>query len=191
MIIQKTDSDSADIVARFLKDKKIVIIPTDTIYGFSGIVPESAERIHKAKGRDEGKPFIQLIAEPAELVKYTVDKINPSLLSLWPGAITLIVRNTNNETTAFRCPGDAWLRSVISKTGCPLFSTSVNKAGQRALNTISEICKEFGKIADLIVDDGDNENMLASTIVDTTGEIYRIIRQGSVTIPEDYLHRRD
>ena len=191
MIISKSSSDSADIAARFLRENKLIIIPTDTIYGFSGIVPGSASLIIAAKGRDEGKPFIQLVSSPASLAKYTRDRINPSLLSLWPGAVTIIVGNLNGGTTAYRCPGDAWLRSVIEKTGAPIYSTSVNKAGEKALKTIREIIDEFGQIADLVVDDGDHAEASASTIVDATGDVYRIIRQGSVVIPESFLRKTD
>lgn len=189
MILAKSSSGSAEVTARFLREKKLTIIPTDTIYGFSGIVPDANELIIRAKGRDEGKPFIQLIAEPSDLTRYTAERINPELLRYWPGAVTIIAKNRNGGTTAYRCPGDEWLRTVIAKTGSPIYSTSVNRAGESALKLISAIIAEFGSIADLIVDDGDHAEAMASTIVDATGEKYRIIRNGAVTIPENCLVR--
>ena len=183
MIIQKNNPESIDITATYLKNAKLVIIPTDTIYGFSGIVPEGNELIIKAKGRDEGKPFIQLISSPEDLDQYSPDMLHKDLKALWPGAVTIIVRNNFGGTTAFRCPGDKWLRSVIQKTGKPIYSTSVNKAGEAALNTISEICAIFGMTADLIVDNGDSAESIASTIIDATNCACRIIRQGAVKIP--------
>lgn len=188
MVIRKSDSGSAETAARFIAEKKLVIIPTDTIYGFSGIVPDSAPRIIEAKGRDEGKPFIQLIASPQDLSRHTADRIHPGLLAFWPGPVTVIVRNISGGTTAFRCPGDAWLRKVIELSGAPIYSTSVNRSGQAALKTIAEIRREFGNVADLIVDDGDHPDGLASTLIDATGSEYRVIREGAVSVPAAYLH---
>ena len=183
MKIQKNNPESIDIAATYLAKGKLVIIPTDTIYGFSGIVPDAHELIIKVKGRDEGKPFIQLIACPEDLEQYSQDILHKDLQALWPGAVTIIVRNKTGGTTAFRCPGDQWLRSVIQKTGKPIYSTSVNKAGEAPLMKISEICQIFGKTADLIIDNGDSVESIASTIIDVTNSTCRIIRQGAVKIP--------
>lgn len=187
MIVRKSEADSAVIAARFLREGKLTVLPTDTIYGFSGIVPAASERIIAAKGRDEGKPFIQLIARPEDLALHCADALNPELLALWPGAVTVIVRNRAGGTTAFRCPGDQWLRTVISLTGAPIYSTSVNRAGEPAIKAIGAIEAEFGGVADLIVDDGDHPEGMASTLVDATGSVYRIVRQGAVAIPERCL----
>ena len=73
-----------------------MIIPTDTVYGFSGIVDSSEHFntdaiIRKIKGREEYKPFIQLIAAPEDIVKYTDDVVPKKLLDCWPGPLTIIV----------------------------------------------------------------------------------------------------
>lgn len=188
MIITKADTESVNIASEYIKSNKLIILPTDTIYGFSAAVPDGARLITEAKGRDEGKPFIELLAKPEELFLYCKDTINPGLLSLWPGAVTFIVRTVNGSTTAFRCPGDPWLRNVISRSGNRIYSTSANRAGEPSLGRISDIIRVFGKIADLIIDDGDHVSGLASTLIDVTANEYRIIRQGSVEIPVDYLH---
>ncbi len=187
MILSKNAPESARITAEFLRDNRLVIIPTDTIYGFSGIVPDASSLIIEAKGRDEGKPFIQLIAHPEDLAAHTETKIHPGLLGLWPGAVTVIVPVAGGNTTAFRCPGDPWLREVLRLTGKPVYSTSVNRAGNPALNKIDDIIREFGDIADLVIDDGDQPTSVPSTIVDATGPEYRIIREGAVKIPQSYL----
>lgn len=190
MVISRKSSESVECTARFLREGKLVILPTDTIYGFSGIVPDANRLIISAKGRDEGKPFIQLLANAEGLSLHTKDKIRPELLALWPGAVTIIVRNIDGGTTAYRCPGDEWLRAVLIKTGTPVYSTSVNRAGEAPLRLIGDIIAQFGGIADLIVDDGDNQDAAASTIVDATGDTYRIIRQGAVSVPESLLGKQ-
>jgi L-threonylcarbamoyladenylate synthase len=191
MIYLKSDFNSAEIVAECLLKGGIAVLPTDTVYGFSGIVPSSPsesifktdEKIRKIKGRSETKPFIRLIAQPDEIKQYTNDIIPQNLLARWPGALTIIVNDKNaNVTTAYRCPGDEWIRTVIRLCGCPVYSTSVNRSGSPVLDTITTICKEFEHEVDLIVDDGDKKNALPSTIVSIRDGKIVILRQGSLVL---------
>ena len=191
MIINKSDENSAELVAESLKKGEIVIIPTDTVYGFSGIVDKEAStdgKIRAIKGRAETKPLIQLIAKPEDIFNHTDDKIPAKLLEKWPGALTIIVHNKKTKadgtipTTAYRCPGDAWLRHVIELAGAPIFSTSVNRSGCPVLDTVSAIRSEFENETALIVDDGDKKNALPSTLVMLENDSIKVLRQGYVKI---------
>lgn len=205
MRLQKSDPHSIELCAAALVRGEVVIIPTDTVYGFSGIVPESEERIRRIKGRDETKPFIQLIAEPEDIALYSDSSLPPVIRSLMPGAVTVIVKNIikNAEstlvpaedsvsgladnafcgtTTAFRCPDDEWLRTLIRKCGKPLYSTSVNRSGAPVLTDIDTMEKEFAAEVFCIVDGGEKKEALPSTIVDLSGGTPKIVRQGSVKI---------
>lgn len=193
MICRKCDEESLQIAVNYLRRGKVVVLPTDTIYGFSGIVDgrhysfHTYEKICSIKNRDEGKNFIQLISKPEDIKKYTRDVIPDYLLEKWPGSLSIIVHtfaeDGNFETTAFRCPGDEWLRKVIAQCGAPIYSTSVNRSGQPVLDNIQQIKAEFGKDVELIVDDGDKKDGVPSTIVaiDEKGEV-KVLRQGAVEI---------
>lgn len=195
MIILRSDSDSVECVSRVLLEGSVVVLPTDTVYGFSGVVPESEDVIRKIKGRDETKPFIQLIAEPEDIYRYTDEVLPDQLLAMWPGALTVIVplkkRLITGEsevtTVAFRCPGDGWLRQIIKAVGKPIYSTSVNRSGQPVLSSVLEIDKEFGGEVKLIVDGGSTENALPSTLVKFEKGKCIILRQGNVCIPSSLL----
>lgn len=198
MIINKSDIKSASLTADFLKQGKIVIFPTDTVYGFSGIVDSNDDstfscdvKIRAIKGRSETKPLIQLIAKPEDIYLYTDDKIPTELLQKWPGALTIIVNvkknaplseNAKLPTVAFRCPGDAWLRKIISLCNAPLYSTSVNRSGSPVLENENDIISEFEDEVDLIVTDGDKKGALPSTLVKIENGEVKILRQGSVKI---------
>ena len=185
MIVKKNDDKSIDILVSALQNGEVVIIPTDTVYGFSGIVDEKKftdSKIRKIKGREENKPFIQLISSPDEIFKYTNDSIPQKLLDCWPGALTLIVNDKKGGTTAFRCPGDNWLREIIEKVGFPLYSTSVNKSGFPILECEKEIISVFGSEVSVIVLDGDKKNALPSTLVKVENDTYSVIRQGTVKV---------
>ncbi|WP_294429503.1 L-threonylcarbamoyladenylate synthase [uncultured Treponema sp.] len=193
MICRKCDDESSQIAVDYLRRGKIVVLPTDTVYGFSGIVDgrhysfHTNEKICQIKGRDEKKHLIQLLAKPEDIKKYTRDVIPENLLEKWPGPLSIIVhtfaKDGNFETTAFRCPGDEWLRGVIARCGAPIYSTSVNRSGSATLDNIQQIKNEFGKEVDLIVDDGDKRNGIPSTIVaiDESGNV-KVIRQGALEI---------
>ncbi len=195
MIILRSDGNSVEFVSRVLLEGSVVVLPTDTVYGFSGVVPESEDVIRKIKGRDETKPFIQLIAEPEDIYRYTDEVLPDQLLAMWPGALTVIVplkkRLITGEsevtTVAFRCPGDGWLRQIIKAVGKPIYSTSVNRSGQPVLSSVLEIDKEFGGEVKLIVDGGSTENALPSTLVKFEKGKCIILRQGDVCIPSSLL----
>ena len=201
LIKNKNDSTSIEETSDTLQKGGIVIIPTDTVYGFSGIVDlktaasrfETDAKIRAIKGRAETKPLIQLIAKPEDLQLYTDDVIPPELLAKWPGALTIIVHIKKDSplaataipesgTVAFRCPGDAWLREIISRCQAPVFSTSVNRSGQPVLDSTTAITQEFNGEVDLIINDGDKKGALPSTLVAIENGKIKILRQGSVKV---------
>ncbi|MBO4404745.1 MAG: L-threonylcarbamoyladenylate synthase [Treponema sp.] len=196
MICSKAEPLSSESASSLLKKGEIVILPTDTVYGFSGIADLKGktsfctqETIARIKNRDFGKPLIMLIASPSDLSLYTDEVLPPVLAEKWPGSLTVIVPlkednplDTSLKTAAFRCPGDEWLRSVIEKTGAPVYSTSVNRSGNPVLDHISDIKKEFSDDVPLIVDDGDKTGALPSTIVKLQNGSWTVIRQGSVIV---------
>lgn len=185
MIIEKNNLQSARLASDVLIAGKIAILPTDTVYGFSGIVSKEfacEKKIATIKGRDEGKPLIQLIAKPSDIFLYTDENVPRKLLSYWPGALTIIVKNKTASTTAFRCPGDEWLRNVIQFCDAPIFSTSVNKSGEPVLDEIDNIVSTFQNDVSLIVSDGNKKNALPSTIVKFENGITSLVRQGAVKV---------
>lgn len=193
-IISCENPSSKSILAECILKGGVCVVPTDTVYGFSGMVPQSKERIQRIKGRDDGKPFIQLIAHPNDVFNYTDLSIPSQIFTLWPGALTLILPVTKGvdagSTIAFRCPGDDWLRNVIELVGTPIYSTSVNRTGKNVLENLHAICDEFLDEVDLIVD-GDKiiaPSAKPSTLVKLTeGGKCKILRQGSVEIPSDLV----
>ena len=196
MICSKNDSLSVDITVSALKKEEVVIIPTDTVYGFSGIVDVSGKnsldmvfKIAGIKGRNSRKPLIHLIAKPEDIFLYSAVPVPEKILENWPGALTVIVPVKENcplfyegPTVAFRCPGDEWLRTVVEKTGAPVYSTSVNRAGLNPLETIADIKSEYNGEVSLIVDAGDTPGALPSTIVSLDNGKIKVIREGSVKL---------
>lgn len=190
MIVKKSDINSIKITSDVLNNGGVVIIPTDTVYGFSGIAAlPTDDRIRHIKGRSETKPLIQLISKPEDIRLYTDDNIPDNLLSKWPGALTIIVHIKKDApayetlpTVAFRCPGDPWLREIVKNCNCPVFSTSVNRSGKPVLDEVESIVSEFEKEVDLFIDDGDKKGALPSTLVTIENGQVKVLRQGAVIV---------
>ena len=108
MICSRYDKNVQSLCSGLLKNEKVIILPTDTVYGFSGIIEKTDSEIRKIKGRAETKPFIVLIAFPGDINEITDDEIPENLLNLWPGPLTIIVSDKKKpgNTVAVRCPGD-------------------------------------------------------------------------------------
>jgi L-threonylcarbamoyladenylate synthase len=205
-VVKKDFPDSSRIAADMLVGGEVVIIPTDTLYGISGVAPleragdgkpdiraeNCRRRVSDIKGRGENpKPMIRLLARPDDIFVYAEECENlERLLKKWPGALTIVVRLKSEfageKKCAFRCPGDPWLRDVVARAGHPVFSTSANRTGAVPLSKIACIVEEFSRDVPLIVDAGDCAEPLPSTIVDVSDGAFKIVRQGSVILDEPF-----
>ena len=184
MICSRYDKNVQSLCSGLLKNEKVIILPTDTVYGFSGIIEKTDSEIRKIKGRAETKPFIVLIAFPGDINEITDDEIPENLLNLWPGPLTIIVSDKKKpeNTVAVRCPGDEWLRKIIEECGSPIYSTSVNRSGSPVLSKVKDIVEEFETDVSLIVDGGDSMSSVPSTIVKLTDDGYEVVRDGVIKL---------
>lgn len=187
-MILKIEDPSAQLkLVDTIKNGGLAIVPCDTIYGFVGTVPVTEQRIHKIKGRDEGKPFLQLIGSVEELIQHTGITPDEKLLPYWPGPLTLILPFPENSTTAFRVPANPFLADLLAGVKQPLYSTSVNRSGKPALSEIHNIIEEFEQEVDLIIDGGSLAGAKPSTILDVTSRPYTVLRPGACELPAELL----
>jgi L-threonylcarbamoyladenylate synthase len=194
MLLSKNTPQTLETVARCLRDNRVVIIPCDTVYGFVGRAPETDAAIRAIKGRDEVKPFISFIEKPADIERFGAIAPDPAVLALWPGPLTLILAQRSGSTVerpgttvALRCPDDPWLQNLLKLCGFPLFTTSVNRSGQPLLSQVSDMAREFESEVACIVDAGDLPGALPSTLLDVSQKPYRVLRQGSLKVPDSLL----
>lgn len=165
----------------------VAIIPCDTIYGIVGTVPGSEERIRRIKGRGEDKPFLQLVAGVDWVTRLATAPVPSTLEKHWPGPLTVILPALGGGTVALRVPDSLFLRELLTAVDRPLYSTSVNRAGQAPLWQIADIVEGFEDVVDIVVDAGDLPGSVPSTIVDATCSPLRIVRQGALALPPDDL----
>ncbi len=176
-------------IVEILKSGGIGVIPTDTIYGIVGKceLPDTVEKIYRARKRNPEKPCIILISSHDDLSRFNIhctDTLTQKLHTYWPGKVSIIfpvldprftylTRGTNS--LAFRMPDVAELRALISETG-PLIAPSANSEGMPPAKTISEAKEYFGESIDFYVD---NETMdsTPSKIIRFENETLTVIRE--------------
>ena len=190
MIVQKKEKNCISITSSLILKNEVVIIPTDTIYGFSGLL-SSEKDLMNIKKREKSKKLIYLIEKP-EMALEHIDETFYSKFELdfffshWPNPLTIIYKGKTEKTIALRCPKDEWLSSLLSNVGYPIFSTSVNISGQASMEKIEMIKKIFEKDVSLIVDAGDIKGK-SSTILDVSERPFKVLRIGSYPINFDAI----
>jgi len=160
---QRIKAASLAALAALLKQGKVVVLPTDTLYGLSGLAskPATLKRINRLKRRTASQPGILLMANLAMLKKYAfVSRTQVSLLKKISATssrpITFILRGRgllppplerHSRGLACRLPKKEFLIKILKKVKQPLISTSVNLSGQPPLLDVSRLETVFPKKA--------------------------------------------
>lgn len=174
-----------------IKNGKVVVFPTDTVYGFlAGASDKKAvENIFKIKKRLKSKPLAVFVRDfkMAEELAY-IDKSQKKVLKkYWPGKYTFVlkVKKGNNlcklvikdNAIALRIPKYKPLNNLLKKINKPLDQTSVNISGKPPLTKIGDIIKQFEKSDILIIDAGNLPKSKSSAIIDLTKNKIKILRK--------------
>jgi len=187
VVLDAADPGSFDELVRILARGGVAIAPGDTMYGLIGIAPEAEEKLRRAKGRGEDKPFLQLIGDASWVRRVTDAALPDPVARRWPGALTVVFPRRGGGTVALRVPDHPLLRRLLRALDRPLFSTSVNRAGSPPLSTVRDMRRELEGDVDVIFDAGDQPPGAPSTLLDVTQRPWVVLRRGAVQIPEDEL----
>ena len=188
-IIIKT---AADIIAR----GGLVAFPTETVYGLGGDAFDvnASARIYEAKGRPSDNPLIVHVAALEDLYSLT-DNVPDKALALakefWPGPLTMIVDKKSCvpdtvtgglSTVAVRLPSHKVARDLIKASGTFIAAPSANLSGRPSPTRAEHVIEDLSGRVDMIIDGGDIEIGLESTIVDLTEDVPVILRPGYITM---------
>ncbi len=156
-----------EAAARVIKEGKIAVVPTDTIYGVVGLAnrPEVVEEIYALKHRSPSKPFIVLISSISQLSQFGIEMDSFVLGQLnkhWPGPVSVVLPCQNEDyqylhrgegSVAFRLPKHRKLIKLIEETG-PLVAPSANPEGKPPANTANSARAYFGSAVEVYIDGG-------------------------------------
>ncbi len=185
--------ETIEKAAEAIKGGGIVGIPTETVYGlganaFNG---DAVSAIFAAKGRPQDNPLIVHVDGVIMARQLGIFNKNAEALakSFWPGPLTLVVKSTGAvpsvvncglETIALRMPDCDIALSLISAAGVPIAAPSANKSGSPSPTSAAHVQKDFGNQF-LIIDGGECDIGIESTVIDITSSIPVILRPGAVT----------
>jgi L-threonylcarbamoyladenylate synthase len=199
-LLLKPSEDNTAIrkAAELLRQGGIVAIPTETVYGLAAnALDEGAvNRIFKAKGRPQDNPLIVHICEFDEIYPL-VRKVPPAAKALaetfWPGPLTLVLPRSdkipNNvsaglDTVAVRMPSHPVAWAIIKESGLPLAAPSANISGFPSPTAAQHVQDDMTGRIDAIVDGGECEVGVESTVLSLTGEVPVLLRPGGVTLAQ-------
>jgi L-threonylcarbamoyladenylate synthase len=182
-------------ISAHLRGGGLIAYPTETVYGFGGLVRDDAlASLSALKSRDESKPFLLLIrsAEDVPELRWT-DAARTLADRFWPGPLTLALcvhgrfpaRILSDEgTLAVRATPHEGLRMLLERLGEPITSSSANLPREATATTADEveaILHELERDDVLVLDGGELPRSDPSTIVDCSEEKPRVIRAGAIT----------
>jgi len=178
--------------AKSIKEGRIIILPTDTVYGFVADAKnkKAVEKLFKIKKRKKEKP-IPIFVKNIEMAKKLVliDKEQEKFLKkVWPGKVTVVLERKKGQnlygldrkTVAIRIPDYRFLNILLKKINRPLTGTSANISGKPTSTKIKEVINQFKNQKhqpDLIIDAGNLPKNRPSKVVDLRGRKIKILRE--------------
>ncbi|MFA6075942.1 MAG: L-threonylcarbamoyladenylate synthase [Negativicutes bacterium] len=181
--------------AQAIRKGELVAFPTETVYGLgaNGLDANAVRKIFAAKGRPSDNPLILHIAKESmldEIVCEVNAKTALLLDAFWPGPLTVVLRKTDLvpavtcgglDTVAVRWPACPIAQALILASDVPIAAPSANTSGRPSPTCAAAVLADLDAKIAYIIDGGDCEIGLESTVIDCTGEIPVVLRPGSVT----------
>ena len=201
VMLDKVDSDvqqQVEMGISILRQGGIVAFPTDTVYGLGAgaNIRQAVERVYQVKERPQNMALPLLLAhtsqinEVAELVPQVAWLLADKFL---PGALTIVLYKAESvpdiitaggKTVAVRVPAHPVPVALAQGLGAPIVGTSANLSGEPSALTAGEVYSQFGNNIDLVIDGGRCPGGRESTIVDVTGEMPVVLREGAISREE-------
>lgn len=192
---ENVDDDKLKEIAKEIKNGKIVIFPTETVYGIgtNGLDTNAVKKLYLVKKRSFNKPISLLVnnINMIEAVTKNITKLEYALIEKFlPGPLTIIlpkkeivpdIVTANSNTVGIRIPENQIALKLIEYAGIPIATPSANISGKPSGTNIQDIMKDFDKSIDYFIDDGPSKIGKASTIVKVINGIPHILREGKIT----------
>jgi L-threonylcarbamoyladenylate synthase len=179
-----------------LRAGEVVALPTETVYGLAAnaLDEKAVAGIFRIKGRPANNPIIVHVASVGMakqcVAEWPVDADNLAK-AFWPGALTLVLPRAEKipdnvtaggATVGVRWPAHPLIQAVIRECGFPLAAPSANLSGQISPTNAGHVCKQLGNKISLIIDGGQSQVGIESTVLDLTRLPPEILRPGMIHI---------
>lgn len=186
--------------AEIINNGGLVGMPTETVYGLAAdaLNPEAIKGIFKAKGRPSDNPLIVHIADINDIDKYGLVREFPESAKLlaekfWPGPLTMIMPKSDSvpfevtaglDSVAIRFPSHKGAQALIANSQKPLAAPSANLSGSPSPTTAAHVMKDLAGKIGAVIDGGDCEVGLESTVITLCTNPPTLLRPGKVTLDQ-------
>jgi L-threonylcarbamoyladenylate synthase len=178
-----------------LRNGELVAFPTETVYGLGANAqnPAAVHRIFEAKGRPANHPVIVHLDSPRYLhrwVREVPDGATKLAEAFWPGPLTMVMPRAahvhdvvtgGQDTIAIRVPAHPMAQQLLTAFGGGIAAPSANRYGRLSPTRAEHVREELGDAVRVVLDGGECQLGLESTIVAFEGPTVRLLRPGSVT----------
>src|SRR5262245_50744969 len=177
-----SDREIDDAVA-ILRAGGLVAFPTETVYGLGADASNAAavRRIYEAKGRPSDHPVIVHVADAVQVANWARDVPETAhrlARRFWPGPLTLVLKRAahvgdfvtgGQDTVAVRVPSHPVAQGLLRRFGGGVAAPSANRFGRVSATTADHVREEFGAAVGCVLDGGESDVGIESTIVDLSG----------------------
>lgn len=191
------NSDLINDFAEKLKLGELIVIPTETVYGLAAnaLDENAVNKIFTTKGRPQDNPLIIHTCSKDKIYKYTQnqpDYIEKLIDTYMPGPLTLVldknpiipsIVSAGLDTVAIRIPNNKVTLKLLELVDLPLAAPSANKSGRPSPTKAQHILDDYKSDICIygLIDDGDCEVGIESTIIKCEKDIIIILRPGIIT----------
>ena len=198
MKLNEADAELLSQAVQALKNGDVIGLPTETVYGLAADAMNIAavRKIFALKGRPVDHPLIVHIADSAQLSKRAINIPEEAFVltqHFWPGPLTIILQkhpSVPNEVTGgqntigLRCPAHPLALTLLQQLNGGVAAPSANRFGHISPTTAQHVRNEFGDAVGIVLDGGECEVGIESTIIDLSSQQPRLLRPGMISQTE-------
>ena len=199
MAVFEPTEENISKAAEFIRNGELVSFATETVYGLgaNALDPDACEKIFKAKERPHYDPLIVHIHSISQLTEVADDIPQLAIKAatyFWPGPLTMVLKKkkcipdsitANMDTVAVRIPRHELAQALLKEANVPIAAPSANPFGYLSPTTAEHVEEQLGNKVAMILDGGECECGVESTIIDFTKDIPHLLRHGG--IPKEEL----
>ena len=194
-IINNLNKNNLDLISNTLKTGNLVVIPTETVYGLAAdaLNPEAVKKIFEVKGRPTDNPLIVHISNIQMMKKFVIDIPDKAILlsnKFWPGPLTVILKKSKIvpdittgglDSVALRAPSHPMALKIINHSKLGLAAPSANISGKPSPTNCKHCENDLKDKVDIIVDGGECDFGVESTVISLIEKTPIILRPGVIT----------
>ena len=186
--------DELRIVTKALDEDKLIVFPTETVYGIAGnaLNVEVIDKLFQAKKRDYSKPFSLMLSDINKIkdIAYVSADEEKIINKFMPGPITLILKKkdcisdlatASRDTVGVRIPDHFIALSILKSIDYPLATSSANISGSVNNSNIEDIINDLADYVDIFIKGNISSNLLASTVAQIKDNEINILRSGIIS----------